>query len=111
MPRTIRFHLDENCDRAIARGLRRLGIDVTTTTDLGLLAAPDESQIEAAHWDGRVLLTQDQDFLVLHASGAHHLGIVFSPKDQRTIGEIIRGMELIWECLEPDEMVRRVEFL
>jgi hypothetical protein len=30
MPRTIRFHLDENCPRAVATGLRRRGIDVTT---------------------------------------------------------------------------------
>ena len=30
MPRTIRFHLDENCPRAVATGLRRRGIDVTS---------------------------------------------------------------------------------
>jgi hypothetical protein len=35
MPRTIRFHLDENCDRAIAERLRRRGIDVTTTPEEG----------------------------------------------------------------------------
>jgi hypothetical protein len=44
MPRTIRFHLDENCARAIAIGLRRHGIDVTTTPDAGLLGAIDEEQ-------------------------------------------------------------------
>jgi hypothetical protein len=33
MPRTIRFHLDEHVPHAVARGLRRLGIDVRTTTD------------------------------------------------------------------------------
>jgi hypothetical protein len=31
MPKTIRFHLDENCNRAIAEGLRRRGVDVMTT--------------------------------------------------------------------------------
>jgi hypothetical protein len=31
MSRTIRFHLDENCSHAIALGLGRRGIDVTTT--------------------------------------------------------------------------------
>ena len=31
MPRTIRFHLDEHCATAIAEGLRRRGIDVTTS--------------------------------------------------------------------------------
>jgi hypothetical protein len=31
MPRTIRFHPDENCDRAVAEGLRRRGNDVSAT--------------------------------------------------------------------------------
>jgi hypothetical protein len=44
MPKTIRFHLDENCDRAIAEGLRRRGVDVTTTPEAGLMEAADEAQ-------------------------------------------------------------------
>ncbi len=31
MHRTIKFHLNEHCDPAIADGLRRHGVDVTTT--------------------------------------------------------------------------------
>jgi hypothetical protein len=41
MARTIRFHLDENCHPAIAGGLRRRGVDVTTTPEVGLLHASD----------------------------------------------------------------------
>jgi hypothetical protein len=37
MPRTIRFHLDENCHGGVAEGLRRRGIDVTSTPEVGLL--------------------------------------------------------------------------
>ena len=111
MPRTIRFHLDENCNRGIARGLRRLGVDVTITADLGLGSAPDEQQNEVATREGRVLVAQDQDFLILHASGLSHLGIIFSQKNKRTVGEMIRGVEVIWDCLEPDEMIGRVEYL
>jgi hypothetical protein len=44
MPRTIRFHLDEDCSKAIAKALRRHGIDVTTTPEAGLLGARDEEQ-------------------------------------------------------------------
>ncbi len=33
MAQTIRFHLDENCSKAIARGLRLRGVDVTTTPE------------------------------------------------------------------------------
>ena len=36
MARTIRFHLDEHCDPAIAAGLRLHGVDVTTTHEASL---------------------------------------------------------------------------
>lgn len=42
MARTIQFHLDEHMSKAIAIGLRRRGIDVTTTPEAGLLGE-DES--------------------------------------------------------------------
>ena len=44
MARTIRFHLDECCDPAIADGLRRATIDVTTSQEAGLIEAEDEQQ-------------------------------------------------------------------
>ena len=39
MPRTIGFHLNEHCDPDIAAGVRRHGIDVTTTPDLTLYSS------------------------------------------------------------------------
>jgi hypothetical protein len=44
MSRTIRFHLDENCPHAIAEGLRRRGVDVTTTPEVGIKGATDEER-------------------------------------------------------------------
>ncbi len=41
MSDAIQFHLDENVDPAIADGLRRRGISVTTTRDAGLVGARD----------------------------------------------------------------------
>jgi hypothetical protein len=38
MSQTIRFHLDENVNGAIADGLRRRGIDVTNTPEAELIA-------------------------------------------------------------------------
>ena len=111
MARTIRFHLDENCDRAIAEGLRRRGIDVSTTPEAGLLSATDEQHIAFATSQNRVIFTQDRDFLRLHAAGTHHPGIAYCGKDTRSIGAIIQGLVLIWEVLEPEEMANRVEFL
>ena len=42
MSEQIRFHLDEHIDSNIARGLRRYGIDVTTTVDAGLRTKSDD---------------------------------------------------------------------
>jgi predicted nuclease of predicted toxin-antitoxin system len=111
MPRTIRFHLDENCHPAVADGLRRRGVDVTTTPETGLLRATDEQQAAHSFREGRVLFTQDRDFLRLHASGVPHAGIAYCEKDKKSIGALIQGLVLIWEVLEPQEMVNRVEFL
>jgi len=111
MARTICFHLDENCDRAIAEGLRRRGVDVTTTPDAGLLHAGDELQIAYALALRRVIFTQDRDFLRLHASHLPHAGIAYCDKDTKSIGEIITMLVLIWEVYEPGEMVDRVEFI
>jgi len=109
--RTIRFHLDENCDRAIAEGLRRRGIDVSTTPEMDMLSATDEEQIAFAVSQNRVLFTQDRDFLRLHAAAIAHSGIAYCAKDARSIGAIIQALVLIWEVLEPEEMANRLEFV
>jgi len=111
MPRTIRFHLDENCHRAIALGLRRRGVDVTTTPEAGLITASDEAQVAYALPFGRVIFTQDRDFLRLHAAGVPHAGIAYCDKDTLSIGEIITRLVLIWEIYEPDAMANRVEYI
>lgn len=111
MSRTIRFHLDENCDPRIAAGLRLHGIDVTTTQEAGLLQAPDEGQLAYAVANGRVIITQDTDFLRIAAFGKEHPGIVFYPAQARSIGEVIRFVQLVWEIFEPEEMRNHVEFL
>lgn len=41
MHNTLRFHLDEHVDPAIAEGLRRYGIDVTTTVEAQLRTKDD----------------------------------------------------------------------
>src|SRR4051812_43986378 len=101
MPKTIRFHLDENCTKAIASGLRRHAMDVTTTPEAGLLGAIDEEQAAYALAKGRVILTQDRDFLRIHAAGIPHAGIAYCEKDTRSTGEIITALVLIWEIYEP----------
>jgi predicted nuclease of predicted toxin-antitoxin system len=111
MSRTIRFHLDENCGRAIAEGLLRHGIDVTTTPEAGLIGVTDEAQVEYALIKGRVIFTQNGDFLGIHRAGISHNGIAYCPMGSRSTGEIIRSLVDLWEILEPEEMVKWLEFL
>jgi predicted nuclease of predicted toxin-antitoxin system len=111
MPRTIRFHLDENASGAVAEGLRRLGIDVTTTPQVTLLGVTDEELLAHSLGEGRVLLTHDRDLLSLHAAGVPHAGIAYCRKDARTIGEIVQALTLIWEVYDPPEMADRIEYL
>lgn len=111
MSRTIRFHLDEHVDSAIADGLRRRGIEVSTTAEANLLGAADPDQLAFAVQEKRVLVTFDKDFLATTGRGEHHTGIAYRFQGNSNIGQVIRGLELIWELLEPDEMKDRVEYL
>jgi hypothetical protein len=107
----LRFHLDEHIDPAIAAGLRRRGIDVTTTADAGLSGAGDEQHLAFALAEGRVVVTKDQGFLRRHRTGVSHAGIAFSQHGLRSIGELLRALILLNDCLEPEDMRNHVEFL
>ncbi len=111
MPRTIRFHLDEHVPHAVADGLRHVGIDVTTSTDASLLGSEDAEQIAYGLAQGRVIFTQDDDFLILAAAGVEHAGLVYCHQNTRSIGQIIRALELIWEVYDPAEMENRTKFI
>ena len=110
MGQAIRFSTDEHVSRAIVRGLRQRGADVLTAPEAGLLGATDEQHLERARTECRVLFTQDDDFLRLHVAGAEHAGIAYASQGTST-GNIIRGLMLIRQLLEADEMKGHVEYL
>jgi predicted nuclease of predicted toxin-antitoxin system len=107
----IRFHLDEHVSPAIARALRQRGIDVTTARETGLLGASDLQHLARAHAEGRVIFTQDADFLRLHHEQRPHAGITYCKQGSRSIGEIVASLVLIYEVLEPDEIAGQIEYL
>jgi predicted nuclease of predicted toxin-antitoxin system len=111
MAALIRFHLDEHIDPAIADGLRRRGIDVTTTVGAELLEANDDDHLAFARQEERVIVTQDQDFLRQHRQEVPHSGIAYCHLRSRNAGEILRSLILIWEILTPEEMEGHVEYL
>jgi predicted nuclease of predicted toxin-antitoxin system len=106
----MRFHLDEHVDPAIAEGLRRRGIDVTTTVEAGLRRATDLAHIEFANRSSRVIVTQDEDFLVAAASDVPHSGVIYAHQQSRSIGEMIEFILLVNGCMTEEEMKDHVEF-
>ena len=110
MGQPVRLYVDEQVAQAVARGLRQRGVDVLTAAEAGLLGASDEKHLALARTQRRLMFTQDADFLRLHAAGMEHAGIVYAAQGTR-VGDIIRGLMLIHDLLEAEEMVGHVEFL
>jgi len=111
MPTLLQFHLDEHVSPAVAEGLRRRGIDVTTAQDAGLLGTRDSEHVAFALRDGRVLVTHDRDFTRLHSAGAQHAGIAYCYQQKYTIGELVHTLLLMRDCLSQEEMQGTLEYL
>jgi uncharacterized protein with PIN domain len=77
----IRFYADETVDERIVRGLRLRGVDVLTAHAATMIGRSDEDQLSKSTFEGRVLITSDQDFLRLDrqwsVEGKTHSGIIF----------------------------------
>ncbi len=107
----ICYHLDENVNLAIARGLRLATIGVTTSLEVGLLGKSDIDHLVFANAQKRILVTHDDDLLMLAHQGYQHYGIAYCRKDSRSIGNIIRILILLYEVASPDEMRGKIEYL
>lgn len=106
----VRYYLDEHIAEAVAKGLRRRGVDVLTLSAAGMLGASDEDHFAFAQEEKRVIVTHDDDFLRLAAQSSEHAGVVYMPQ-RRGLGETVRGLTLIAEVLGPEGMRGHVEFL
>src|SRR5688572_10023934 len=88
-------YADEHVKSAIVEGLRRRGMDVVTVQERAQQEADDEVLLENATRERRLLLTNDVDFLRIHArwiiSGRQHSGIVFW-RQSLGIGAAVRGI-------------------
>ena len=107
----IRFHLDEHMPHAVAEALRRRGVDVTTTAEAGLEAASDEEHVDYARSFGRVIVTCDQDYLVLDAEYVDHAGIVFWTRKRDGIGYVVGRLIDVWSTRTAEDMTGDVVFV
>lgn len=111
MATAVRFYLDENMPVAVADQLRRRGIEVVTARDAGTLGETDEHHLRRATEMGCILCTHDADFVALATEGMSHAGIVFGQQDQHSIGEWVKGLELLHAVFSAEEMLNNVEYL
>ncbi len=110
MSEPVRFYLDEHVGAVVRRALRQRGIDVETVAEAGRLGASDEEHLAYARASGRVVVSQDSDFLALHAEGREHAGIAYA-QQQVSARRLLDGLLLIHAVLDAGEMRSRVEFL
>lgn len=89
-------------------------MDMVTAQERNQRQTDDEILLAAATAEGRLLLTNDTDFLRIHsnwmASGQTHSGIVFWPQD-RPIGEVIRQVHQYALTIRHEDAVNRVKFV
>ncbi|MGO8689954.1 MAG: DUF5615 family PIN-like protein [Thermoguttaceae bacterium] len=108
------FFTDEDVYGTVAPALRRTGVDAVSAPEAGRRGQSDQSQLEWAAVEGRVLITFNvAHFAELHAiwmrHGRHHAGVVVS--SQRPIGDVMRRLLHLANTLDADSMGDRLEFL
>jgi len=107
----MKFHTDEHISAAVAIGLRRRGLDVSTTSQAGLLGADDDTQLAFCRRDGRVMVSHDPDMLRLAASGISHAGIAYCHDQKYKTGGLILRLLALSGRVTQQEMENWVEFL
>jgi hypothetical protein len=112
---SLPLYMDHHVRGAATKGLRRRGIDVLTAFEDGRAAAPDEQLLARATELGRVMFTQDDDFLAVadnwQRTSRHFAGLVYAHQLQATVGQIVADLQLILEATTLDEMRDAVLFL
>ena len=100
---------------AITAGLRQRGFDVLTCKDDGTTQFADDEILMRATSPGRVLFTQDEDFLEIlarwQATKKPFFGVIYCHQLAAGIGKIIIDIALISEVLNAEELGRGVIYL
>lgn len=113
MPLTL--YMDVHVPIVVTESLRRKGLDVLTSQDDGTATLDDETLLARANELGRVLFSQDQDFLRIAAewqrAGRTFVGVIFAVQQGVSLGLLAEDLELLLTCCEPEELRDRVTYL
>jgi hypothetical protein len=95
----------------VAVGLRRRGIDVTTTVEADLMRASDPEQLAFAMAQGRVFVTRDRRILASAVEGVPHSGVVIARSGRGVIGPTVLGLAHLHRRLSAEQMIDLIEYL
>lgn len=111
----ISLYMDENVPRKITEGLRRRGVDVLTAQDDNQIGTPDLVLLERASELGRVIFTQDRDFLAIanqrQQEGKNFTGVIYAHQQNVTVGECVRELEIIAKAANSEDLANLVQYL
>lgn len=102
-----RFYIDENLSPEIVNQLRLSGINIIR----GSLGADDPEHMKRAIALGRVLCTEDDDFLKLAATGIEHAGIIKGEQDDHSVGDWVKYLQLVYEVQSAEEMRNTINYV
>lgn len=111
------LYLDEDTQSsALVEALRARGLNVVTTSELGMNNRDDAEQLRLATDRGLVVATSNiADFARLHHAwqqrSLDHAGIILIPQQRWGPGELARRIARLLAALPGDAMHNRLEFI
>jgi predicted nuclease of predicted toxin-antitoxin system len=112
---SLGLYFDQHVPGPVAEGLRRRGIDVLTTEEDGAKSREDQTLLDRAAVLGRVMVTNDNDFLSIAAAWMAEdrlfAGLVHLTTQRIPFGKAIEDLELIARVYSETDMLDRVEHL
>jgi hypothetical protein len=113
----IRIAMDENFDRKVTLGLRRLRpeLDIVQAQEAGLAGADDPTILEWAAREGRVLVTYDlatiDEFAMARVLAGRRMPGVFKMTRSLPRRHMIEEILLLADCSYADEWEGQIRYL
>lgn len=88
----LQYYFDTHIAKVVANQLRAKGVDVVRCEEVGMAEASDEEHLVYASKEGRIMVSQDDDFLTLDADwqqqNRSHTGIMYEPQHLQGVAQI-----------------------
>ena len=112
---SIGLYMDHHVRSAITRGLRQRGVDVLTTDEDGSAEADDEFILTRAMELGRLIYTNDHDFLAIGhewlAIGRDFAGLAYAHPMRLSVRQAIDSLEIIAKASDASDSRNVIYYL